>query len=261
MNNSIAANVSTVSNTTIVIPGRPAQTINGMVLSKEDIVGSFAGDIDLGSMTCITTTEGDSKVFSFANRTGTKGAGDTNNIAGDVNITIGELKMNTTIVIPGRPAQTIEGMALSKADIIGSFAGDIDLGSMACTETTEGDTKVVSFANRTGTKGAVDLEGVLNQALNIVRSNREEEEPEEEEYDEDGYDEYEDEDEDECEVVNTTIVIPGRPAQTINGMVLLKGSIISSFEGDIDLGSMACTETTEGDTKIVSFSNRTGTKG
>lgn len=134
--------------------------------------------------------------------------------------------MSTIITIPGRETQTIPGLNLTTSDVVASFAGDIDLGQMSATEETSGDDVVITFANRTGTKGS-DI--TINVAGDII--------------------------------LNTRIDIPGRESQTIPGVVMTQDEVRAAFAGTVNLGSMNCAECAEGDTQILTFSNRTGTKG
>ena len=141
------------------------------------------------------------------------------------------MSASTTIIIPGRETQTIPGLTLSKADVIASFAGDIDLSRMVATESREGEGVVISFANKTGTKGSdvtVNIDNV-NISGNVI--------------------------------VNTRIEIPGREAQIIPGLVMTQDDVRAAFAGEVDLAGMNCTESQERDCHVISFANRTGTKG
>lgn len=143
------------------------------------------------------------------------------------------MSVSTTIVIPGRETQTIPGLTLSKSDVIASFAGDIDLSQMVATESREEGNVTISFANRTGTKGAdVYVSGDLNIQV-----------------------------EGDLVINSTRIDIPGRESQTIPGMVLGRSDVISAFASELDLAGMDCNECDEGEVRVFSFANRTGTKG
>jgi len=134
-------------NTLIKIPGREAQTIPGMVMDTAQVRAAFSGSVDLSSYDSSETEEGDTLVIEFTNRTGTKGAGDINiNVAGNVVV-------NTRINIPGREAQTFPGMVMDIDDVKAAFTGVVDLNDYEASSLDEGDTRVISFANRTGTKG------------------------------------------------------------------------------------------------------------
>ncbi|CAL9988555.1 hypothetical protein VPHD69_0307 [Vibrio phage D69] len=256
------------ASTTIVIPGRETQTIPGLVMTKSDVIAAYAGDIDLSNL--VATEESDSSgatTITFANKTGTKGndiyvSGDLNlSVDGDVNIN------NTRIVIPGREAQTIPGIVMGQADVRAAFAGEIELGGMDCVECVEGDTAVITFANKTGTKGQTNLLSAIFAA--VEEQTRQEQASVDVAADED---EFEDEDdflEDEGDfgneervvLRNTLISIPGREAQTVPGIVMDAQMVKDSFAGDIDLSGYNVEETEVGDTLEVRFSARTGTKG
>ena len=229
------------TSTTIIIPGRETQVIPGLELTKENVIASFAGEIDLSGMTSTESRDEDGVTITFANRTGTKGTDITINIAGDVNI------VGTRIEIPGRETQTIPGVSMGRAEVIAAFAGDLDLGTMNCEESLEDDYQVITFSNRTGTKGAVNIGDAIAAALRGT----EEVEPED----------FEDEEDDYIELSNTRISIPGRETQTIPGIVLDAQMVRESFSGDIDLSGYAVEEVEDGDTLVVTFSARTGTKG
>lgn len=233
------------ASTTIIIPGRETQTINGLKLSKADVIASFAGDIDLSSMESSETSNGDAVTITFRNRTGTKGS--------DINIAVsGDLVINNTrVIIPGREAQTISGIALSIDDVVSAFAGDVDLSRLDSRESVDGDTRTITFSNRTGTKGQVNIIEAIARAVADAA-------PVEDEEDDDFYEEGED---DDVELVNTRIIIPGRETQTIMGMVLDSTQVKESFQGDIDLSSYDVSETEIGNTLEVRFTARTGTKG
>ena len=254
------------ASTTIVIPGRETQTIPGLVMTKSDVIAAYAGDIDLSNM--VATEEEDSSgsvTITFANRTGTKGS--------DVNLHIesltlnveGDVAVNTRIEIPGREATVVPGIVMNKADVVSAFAGDLDLGSMTCTECVEGDTQVITFANRTGTKGQTNLLSAIFAAVQeqaaadqaALVDDEEEDEFFDEEDDEYGY-----EDEDEVPALrNTLIAIPGREVQTVPGIVMDAQMVKDSFSGDIDLSGFTVEEIENGDTLEVRFTARTGTKG
>ena len=141
------------------------------------------------------------------------------------------MSASTTIIIPGRETQTIPGLTLSKADVIASFAGDIDLSRMVATESRDDNGVTISFANKTGTKGSDVTVNIDN--VNISGD----------------------------VVVNTRIEIPGREAQIIPGLVMKPNDVRAAFAGEVDLGGMVCTESQERDCHVISFANRTGTKG
>ena len=172
----------TVNNTRIEIPGREAMNIQGLVMKKEDVISAYAGDIDLGGMSCSEEEIDGTMVFSFANRTGTKGQQDiiqviidaVNKAQRDQEIAAQEDEdedededeffddedeedyeevVNTLIRIPGREAQVINGMVLDAEQVRASFSGDIDLSSYSVTEEEFGDTMEITFQARTGTKG------------------------------------------------------------------------------------------------------------
>lgn len=265
--------ISTTSttSTTIIIPGRETQVINGLTLSKADVVASFAGDIDLGQMVATETKDGGNVTIAFANRTGTKGSNgvtiniDSLNIQAD-----GDIVVNTRIEIPGREAQVIPGIVMAQADVRAAFAGEIDLGGMVCNECADGDTQVISFANRTGTKGQVDLLDLIFKAVQAQAAQNVAapapaapsntyavmQDEDEDEFEEDDLsDEY------DVQLLNTRIVIPGREAQIIQGIVLDAQMVKDSFSGEIDLSGYNVEEVDNGDTLDVIFTARTGTKG
>ena len=140
---------------------------------------------------------------------------------------------STTIVIPGRETQTIPGLVMTKSDVISAFAGDINLSGMDATETKEGDSVTITFANKTGTKGN-DI--IINaEVLNVnVEGDV---------------------------VVNTRIEIPGRETLEIPGMVMTPSDVRAAFAGDVDLTGMTVNEETRDDFKVITFANKTGTKG
>ena len=240
---------TSTTSTTIIIPGRETQTIPGLVLTTADVIASFAGDIDLSQMTSSETTEGSNVTITFANRTGTKGSEVTVNIE-QVNIN-GDVMVNSTrIEIPGREAQVIPGIVMNQAEVRAAFAGEIELAGMQCTESEEDGVAIISFANKTGTKGQVDI---LNTILAAVAANAPAVEATAEDIEED---------EDEfIEVVNTLISIPGREDQVIPGIVLDAQMVKDSFSGEIDLSGYNVEETENGNTLEVRFTARTGTKG
>lgn len=121
--------------TIVIIPGRPAQTIQGMLMTIAEVISAFAATMDLSQFQSDTTTEEGVVTHTFSNRTGTKGA------------------TGTVINIPGRPAQTIEGMVMGVDDVKAAFAGTVDLSSYQAAVSESGDMQVVTFSNRTGTKG------------------------------------------------------------------------------------------------------------
>ena len=247
------------ASTTIVIPGRETQTIPGLVMTKSDVIAAYAGDIDLSNMVATEeTSETGGTTITFANKTGTKGSDII--VSGDLNVSVqGDVVVNNTrIVIPGREAQVIPGLAMSKADVIAAYAGDMDLSGMNCEESFEGDTTVITFSNKTGTKGQTNLLDAIFAAV-AEQSNQASVESTEDAEDED----FEDEDEDEDEVVlrNTLIMIPGREAQRVPGIVMDAQLVKDSFSGDIDLSGYDVEEVDNGDTLEVRFTARTGTKG
>lgn len=258
---------STSVSTTIIIPGRETQTIPGLNLSKSDVIASFAGDIDLGQMTATETNEGGNVTIAFANKTGTKGSDVIVNVAGDVII-------NTRIEIPGREAQLIPGVVMTPVDVRAAFAGEIELGGMDCTEACEGTTNVISFANKTGTKGQTNVLAAIFEAVQAAQVAQAGQittevgytaEPVEDLSDEDDF--FDEEDEDEYietaapALTNTRIVIPGREAQVIPGIVLDAQMVKDSFSGEIDLSGYNVEEIERGNTLEVIFTARTGTKG
>lgn len=163
--------------------------------------------------------------------------------------------MSTVIIIPGRETQTIPGLTLTTADVVASFAGDINLSSMDSTESEVDGVTTVAFSNRTGTKGNTDLLEAMFAEF-ALQQNTPEVTPEVEVEEEEEFDEF-----DEPEVINTLIVIPGREDQLVRGIVLDSQMVRESFSGDIDLSSYDVEETELGDTLQVAFQARTGTKG
>lgn len=249
------------ASTTIIIPGRVAQTIPDVVLSKEAVIASFAGDVDLSGMAATETREGSSVTIEFANRTGTKG--NDLYVSGDLNISVeGDVVLNSTkILIPGRVAQTIPNVAMTASDVRAAFAGGIDLTQMDFQESIEGSTRVISFSNRTGTKGQVNVLDAIFEAVRNAQAQQEEEEFPEEFPEDDFEEDEEDEAEEAVELRNTRIVIPGRVAQVINNVVLDAQLVKNSFSGTIDLSGFNVEEIEDGDTLEVRFTARTGTKG
>lgn len=261
-----------MANTTIIIPGREAQVINGLVMSPADVVAAYAGDISLSGMTNSTSTSADGSItITFANKTGTKG--NTLNVE-TLNIQVdGDLVINTRIVIPGREAIVLQDVVLQPADVIAAFAGDINLSGMDYASSVERNDQVITFSNKTGTKGTVDMMAALLAAIQASPSAQAQlsaavaptaatlaaEWPEEEEEEEEFFEE-----EIEEEIVqlrNTRIVIPGREDQLINGIVLDAQMVKDSFSGELDLSGYDVSETEFGATLEVRFSARTGTKG
>ena len=162
--------------------------------------------------------------------------------------------MNTEIRIPGKEVQTLEGMTMSVTDVISAYSGRIDLSAYEATSTVVGDTTVIEFKNRTGTKGNARMDALFNvisQALlDASVDDTEEDEEEDEEYEED-----------DVEVSNTEIRIPGREVQVIRGMVLSSAQVISNYSGRIDLNAFTSNTYVSGDTQVVEFTQRSGTKG
>lgn len=254
MTNASIASTSTSTSTIIVIPGREDQTIPGLVMNAADIRSAFAGDIDLSSMTDSTNELNGVTTVTFANRTGTKG--NDIYIAGDLNLSVeGDVIINNTrIEIPGREAQVIPGLVMASAEVRAAFASDIDLSGLECAECVEGDTAVITFSNRTGTKGQTDLLAAIFAAVEsrqLAVDAEEEAEEEEEHYEEE---EYED-------LTSTRIVIPGREDQFIQGIVLDAQMVKDSFSGEIDLSGYDVEEIEYGNVLEVRFTARTGTKG
>lgn len=246
---------NTTASTTIIIPGRETQVINGLTLGKAEIIASFAGDIDLSGFVATETRDGSNVTVAFANRTGTKG--NDIYVTGDLNLQVeGDVVINSTrIEIPGREAQVIPGLRMSQSDVRASFAGEIDLAAMNCSESTDGDTHVISFANRTGTKGTTNVLSAIFAAVEEAQATQAREAAEAELEEE--YDEFE---EDET-LVNTRVSIPGREDLVIRGMVLDAQMVKDSFSGDIDLSGYNVEEIENGNTLDVVFTARTGTKG
>jgi hypothetical protein len=248
----------TNGSTTIIIPGRETQTIPGVILTKADVIASFAGDINLSSMESSETKNGDSVTITFSNRTGTKG--NDIYVAGDL-VLNGDVTINSTrIEIPGREAQVIPGV-MSKNDILAAFSGTVDLGSMECNDSVSGDTQVFTFSNRTGTKGNVDsFKAIMDliQAAAAQASAPAVEEEEEDEFEEEGFEEDED---DFVELKNTKITIPGRETIVLKDLVMDATMVKNSFSGQIDLSGYNVEEIEQGDTLEVRFTARTGTKG
>lgn len=258
--------------TTIIIPGRETQTIPGMVMTASEVIASYSGTIDLSGMTHTEERTGDGITITFANRTGTKGSGVnveslTINVEGDVIV-------NTRIEMPGREAVTLPGQVLDAGQVIAAYTGTVDLSGYNHAEEVEGDTQVIRFTNRTGTKGQTNLLDVITQALaaqavtgttsessntSIDLSKGFAAEPAYVESVEDDFvADYDDEPE---ELVNTRILIPGREAQFIPGMVMDATMVRDSFSGTIDLSGYTVEEVEDGDTLEVRFTARTGTKG
>lgn len=243
------------ASTTIVIPGRETQTIPGLVMTKSDVIAAYAGDIDLSNMVATEeTAETGGTTITFANKTGTKG--NDIYVSGDLNLSVeGDVVVNNTrIVIPGREAQIIPGLAMSKSDVVAAYAGDMDLSGMNCAECVEGDTAVITFSNKTGTKGQTNLLDAIFAAVAEQSAQASVETPEEDDED------FED-DEDEVVLRNTLIMIPGREAQRVPGIVMDAQLVKDSFSGDIDLSGYDVEEVDNGDTLEVRFTARTGTKG
>lgn len=219
--------------TTIIIPGREAQTIPGMELGVDDVVAAFAGQIDLRNYESQVAQEETGPVITFANRTGTKGNGM------QVINEAGSNPVFTTIIIPGREAQTIPGMELGVDDVVAAFAGQIDLRNYESSVATEETGPVITFSNRTGTKGN-DLFDVLSQALASTAV----EEPAA-----------------PAGPTGTKILIPGREAQTIPGMLMDAEQVKAAYQGQIDLSAYNVDVQVDGEFQVVTFTNRTGTKG
>lgn len=170
-----------ITATKIIIPGREAQTIPGASLSKQDVVSAFVGTVDLNSMECETALEDGVKVFTFSNRTGTKGqvnvlaemmkllqqasAGtavvedeedyedEEDDFEADEYEDDDQQLVNTRIIIPGRETVNIAGLVMDATMVKNSFSGTIDLSSYNVEEIEDGDTLEVRFTARTGTKG------------------------------------------------------------------------------------------------------------
>lgn len=258
-----------MANTTIIIPGREAQVINGLVMSPADVVAAYAGDISLSGMTNSTSTSADGSItITFANKTGTKG--NTLNVE-TLNIQVdGDLVINTRIVIPGREAIVLQDVVLQPADVIAAFAGDINLSGMDYASSVERNDQVITFSNKTGTKGTVDMMAALLAAIQASPSAQAQLSAAvaptaatlAAEWPEDDFEDEEEEDEEEfVQLRNTRIVIPGREDQLINGIVLDAQMVKDSFSGELDLSGYDVSETEFGATLEVRFSARTGTKG
>jgi L-amino acid N-acyltransferase YncA len=182
---------------------------------------------------------------------------------------------NTIVNIPGRESQTLTGMVLSEKEVRDAYAGVIDLGSYVATTTKSGDDTIITFANRTGTKGAdtiVNIPGRESQTLTgMVLSEKDVRDAYAGVIDLGSY------------VATTTtsggntvitfanrtgtkgadtiVNIPGRESQTLTGMVLSEKDVRDAYAGVIDLGSYVATTTTSGGNTVITFANRTGTKG
>lgn len=247
------------TSTTIVIPGRETQTIQGLVMTKSDVIAAYAGDIDLSNMVATEETTATGTVITFANKTGTKG--NDIYVSGDLNLSVdGDVVVNNTrIVIPGREAQDIPGLRMTQQDVRAAFAGEIELSGMNCSECVEGDTAVITFSNKTGTKGQTNLLNAIFAAAAEQSSTSQA--LVEDDVEGDGFDEYYEEDEEVVELRNTLIVIPGREAQRVPGIVMDAQMVKDSFSGDIDLSGYNVEEIENGDTLEVRFTARTGTKG
>lgn len=256
--------------TTIIIPGRETQVISGVTMSASDVIAAYSGTIDLSGMTSSEERTGDGITITFANRTGTKG----NGLSAE-NITInveGDVIVNTRIEMPGREAVVIPGQVLDAGEVIAAYTGTIDLSGYNHSEEHDGDTQVIRFANRTGTKGTTNLVDVIAQALATQAAQASQNTTPsvdlskgfvaapayEESVDDDFVDDYEEEFE---ELVNTRIFIPGREAQFIPGMVMDATMVRDSFSGTLDLSGYTVEEVEVGDTLEVRFTARTGTKG
>lgn len=247
-------------NTIITIPGRETQTVSGFSMSKEDVIASYAGTIDLSSLEANeSTNDNGDTVITFSNRTGTKGQDVSVNIE-NLNVS-GDLVVNATrIEIPGRETSTIPNMNMSVQDVVSAFAGTMDLSRYESNESLEGDVKVVRFSTRTGTKGAgqISIEDVFRTVVNAATTtaapqvNSEADTVPQVDADEDVA----------LELTNTRIVIPGRESQFIRGMVLDAQQVRNSFAGQIDLSNYDVEEIDQDDgTLEVRFTARTGTKG
>lgn len=59
----------------------------------------------------------------------------------------------TVVSIPGFGARTINGFALSEADVRTTMSGDVDLTQYTATVQDAGDTRTITFARRSGNKG------------------------------------------------------------------------------------------------------------
>lgn len=247
------------ASTTIIIPGREAQVISGLAMTAADVRAAYAGDIDLSNMNESTETSGEMTTITFANKTGTKG----NDIIVNVNVDGDIVVNNTRIEIPGREAQTIPGLVMTPADVRAAFAGDVDLTGMNVQEAVDGDTHVITFANRTGTKGQTNLLSAIFAAVQEAEAQQRATVDAEEDF----VDEYfEDADlevvaDETPELTSTRIVIPGREDQFIPGIVLDAQMVKDSFSGEIDLSGYNVEEIENGSTLEVRFSARTGTKG
>lgn len=250
-----------MSSTTIVIPGRETQVIPEIEMSKSDVIAAFAGDINLGNMTATETRDESGVTITFANKTGTKGNDVVINtevlnvsVEGDVVVN------NTRIEIPGREAQVIPGLVMTPSDVQAAFAGDVDLSGMTFSEEDLGDTHLISFANRTGTKGQTNLMqaivAAVQQAQEESTALAQEEAPVAVAQEETSVAV-----EETLELNSTRIVIPGREDQVIEDIVLDAQMVKDSFSGEIDLSGYNVEEVENGNTLEVRFTARTGTKG
>ncbi len=239
-----------MSNTTIIIPGQNARTIDNMVLDKATVVSSY-NQLDLSSMQHTETFAADGSVtHSFQNRVGTKGAGDVN--IGTINVT------NTIINIPGRPAQTLSNTVLTAAQVVEAFTGTLDLSRYESHETDDGLNHVVTFQNRVGTKGNLNLDEQLamieSARQNILDQQAAAAAPA-------ASVSIEPAAVAPIGLVNTMIRIPGRPDSVISGMVLDAELVRQNYSDSLDLSNFSAEEVENGDTLEIHFSARTGTKG
>ena len=107
---------------------------------------------------------------------------------------------------------------MSPASIVSAYATQIPgISNMTFTERVEGNTRIVTFSPRTGTKGVINFTKIIVTSL------------------------------------DSDYQIPGD---------MSPASIVSAYATQIPgISNMTFTERVEGETRIVTFSPRTGTKG
>lgn len=65
--------MSSITKTTVVIPGYGSRTVDNFALSEQEVRSTMSADIDLSQYTATTSDSGDTRTITFARRTGNKG--------------------------------------------------------------------------------------------------------------------------------------------------------------------------------------------
>lgn len=131
--------MSQITQTRIIVTSTNQDFTIQADFSEAQVRASYASDLPgLANMDATVTVDGSTRIITFRNRTGTKGAA---------------ILRTRIVVTPTNQDFTIMG-DYDEAFVRTNYAAELTgLANMDASVTVEGDTRVITFRNRTGTKG------------------------------------------------------------------------------------------------------------